>query len=75
MNFIIDLEKTTSGPQISGRTVFFEIIGPGGPKFSAKISVRDQIFQDQNSSDSTFCNIEVSIPRETQVFFFFFSHK
>ena len=47
MNFI----KTTSGPKISGRTVFFEIVGPGGPKFSAKISVRDLIFQDQNSRD------------------------
>ena len=38
-----------NGPKIS---VFFEIVGPGGPKFSAKISVWDQIFQDQNSSDS-----------------------
>ena len=26
-------------------------IGPGGPKFSANILIRDQVFQDQYSSD------------------------
>ncbi|KAL5475818.1 hypothetical protein EMCRGX_G025684 [Ephydatia muelleri] len=55
-----------SGPKISGRTVFFEIIGPGGPKFSTKILVRDQIFQDPNSSDRLQhirkCNVVIQMP-------------
>ena len=46
--------ETTSGPKFSERTEFFENISPSGPKFSAKIMVQDQIFQDQNSSDSSF---------------------
>ena len=48
VNFIIDLENNVRTKNFRADR---EIIGPGGPKFSAKILVRDQIFQDQNSSD------------------------
>ena len=54
VNFIIDLENNVRSKNFRADSIFRNLfIGPDGQKLSAKLLVRDQIFQDQNSSDST----------------------